>query len=91
QGFELVGGRLLPGSTGPVAQFMYQNAKGKRITLYVSRRQAGPRDTAFRFSQEDNISVFYWIDGTLGYALSAEMPRSRLLTVATAVYKQLRP
>ena len=91
QGFELVGGRLLPGSTGPVAQFMYQNAKGKRITLYVSCRQAGPRDTAFRFSQEDNISVFYWIDGTLGYALSAEMPRSRLLAVATAVYKQLRP
>jgi anti-sigma factor RsiW len=91
QGFELVGGRLLPGSTGPVAQFMYQNAKRKRITLYVSRRQAGPRDTAFRFSQENKISVFYWIDGTLGYALSAEMPRAQLLDVATAVYSQLEP
>jgi len=91
QGFQLVGGRLLPGRTGPVAQFMYQNAKGKRITLYVSRHQAGPRDTAFRFSQEDKISVFYWIDGTLGYALSAEMPRAHLLDVATAVYSQLSP
>lgn len=90
-GFELVGGRLLPGSTGPVAQFMYQNAKGKRITLYVSRRQAGSHDTAFRFSQEDRISVFYWIDGTLGYALSAEIPREQLLDVATAVYRQLEP
>ena len=91
QGLELMGGRLLPGGTGPVAQFMYQDAKGQRVTLYVSRRDAEPRDTAFRFSQEDKISVFYWIDGTLGYALSAEMPRARLLAVATAVYRQLKP
>jgi anti-sigma factor RsiW len=91
QGFELVGGRLLPGGKGPVAQFMYQDAAGQRITLYVSRRDAEPRDTAFRFSQEDKIAVFYWIDGKLGYALSAEMDRARLLAVATAVYRQLNP
>ena len=91
QGFELVGGRLLPGGKGPVAQFMYQDAKGQRITLYVSRREAETRDTAFRFSQEDKIAVFYWIDGKLGYALSADMERARLLNVATAVYRQLNP
>jgi len=91
QGFELVGGRLLPGGKGPVAQFMYQNSKGQRLTLYVSRLDAEPRDTAFRFSQEDKIAVFYWIDGKLGYALSAEMDRARLLAVATVVYRQLNP
>lgn len=91
QGFELVGGRLLPGGSGPVAQFMYQDPKGQRITLYVSRRDAEPRDTAFRFSQEGKIAVFYWIDGKLGYALSAEMERARLLAVATVVYRQLNP
>jgi anti-sigma factor RsiW len=91
QGLELVGGRLLPGGKGPVAQFMYQDAKGQRVTLYVTRREAEPRDTAFRFSQEDKVSVFYWIDGTLGYALSAEMPRARLLAVATSVYRQINP
>ena len=91
QGFELVGGRLLPGGSGPVAQFMYQDARGQRITLYVSRRDAEPRETAFRFSQEDKIGVFYWIDGELGYALSAEMDRARLLSVATVVYRQLNP
>ena len=91
QGFELVGGRLLPGGKGPVAQFMYQDSKGRRITLYVSRRDAEPRDTAFRFSQEDKIAVFYWIDGTFGYALSAEMDRAHLLAVANAVYRQLNP
>jgi anti-sigma factor RsiW len=91
QGFELVGGRLLPGGKGPVAQFMYQDAKGQRITLYVSHRDVEPRDTAFRFSQEDKVAVFYWIDGKLGYALSGEMDRASLLAVATVVYRQLNP
>jgi anti-sigma factor RsiW len=89
-GFELVGGRLLPGDAGPVAQFMYQDARGQRLTLYVSRSTAN-RDTAFRFSQEDRVSVFYWVDGKLGYALSSELPKDRLLAVATAVYQQLNP
>ena len=89
QDFELVGGRLLPGGKGPVAQFMYQDAKGQRITLYVSLRDVEPRDTAFRFSQEDKVAVFYWIDGKLGYALSGEMDRASLLAVATVVYRQL--
>ena len=34
-GYELVGGRLLPGDTGARAQFMYQNSQGERITLYL--------------------------------------------------------
>lgn len=91
QGFELVGGRLLPGGQGPVAQFMYQDGRGQRVTLYISRRDTHPRDTAFRFSQEDKIAVFYWIEDTLGYALSAEMDRESLLAVATSVYHQLNP
>lgn len=91
EGFELVGGRLLPGQAGPVAQFMYQDAKGKRLTLYVSRIEGQPRETAFRFSQEDKVAVFYWIDGPLGYALSGEFAKPQLLDVATAVYKQLNP
>lgn len=91
QGFDLVGGRLLPGSKGPVAHFMYQDAKGQRITLYVSRRDGELRDTAFRFSQEERVAVFYWIDGSLGYALSGEMDRASLLAVATSVYRQINP
>ena len=91
EGFELVGGRLLPGPGGAVAQFMYQDAKGKRLTLYVSRVEGVQRDTAFRFSQEEKVAVFYWIDGSLGYALSGDLAKPQLLDVATAVYKQLNP
>jgi len=91
RGYELVGGRLLPGDRGAVAQFMYQDAKGRRLTLYVSRMNTSQGDTAFRYAREDGVSVFYWVDGTLGYALSGELPKDDLLGVATAVYKQLNP
>ena len=90
-GYELVGGRLLSGPQGPVAHFMYQDARGQRLTLYVSRQRGEPRDTAFRFSQEDRVSVFYWVDGNFGYALSGEIRREQLLQVADVVYKQLNP
>jgi len=90
-GYELVGGRLLSGPQGPGAHFMYQDARGQRLTLYVSRQRGEPRDTAFRFSQEERVSVFYWVDGNFGYALSGEVRRDQLLKVADVVYKQLNP
>jgi anti-sigma factor RsiW len=87
-GYELIGGRLLPGNSGPVAQFMYHDASGQRLTLYVSTENATNRDTAFRFAQEGPVNVFYWIDGKFGYAISAGIPRDELARVATAVYDQ---
>lgn len=90
-GYDLVGGRLLSGSQGPVAQFMYQDGKGQRLTLYVTAQKGEGRDTAFRFSQEDKVSVFYWIDHNYGYALSGEMKRDSLLALANTVYQQISP
>jgi len=91
-GFNLVGGRLLPGDNGPVAHFMYQTDKGRRITLYVRTEAAENRETAFRFSAEGNVKVFYWIDRKMGYALSsADLTREDMLAVADTVYRQLNP
>lgn len=91
QGYTLVGGRLLPGERGPAAQFMYQDSKGQRLTLYVRVSKEAREQTAFRFAQENNVGVFYWLDGRLGYALSGETDRAELLRVADAVYRQLNP
>ena len=88
-GYELIGGRLLPGNSGPVAQFMYHDASGQRLTLYVTTENAANRDTGFRFAKEGAVNVFYWIDGKFGYALSAGIDKSELARVATAVYDQL--
>ncbi|MGN6701961.1 MAG: anti-sigma factor family protein, partial [Burkholderiaceae bacterium] len=88
-GYELIGGRLLPGNSGPVAQFMYHNVAGERLTLYVSTEQAQNHDTGFRFAQEGPVNVFYWIDGKFGYALSAGIDKGELARVSGAVYEQL--
>jgi len=68
---------------------MYETKGGKRLTLYVRRNLPGNRDTAFRYTQSGEISVFYWIDKGFGYALSGELHRARLLDVAHEVYDQL--
>lgn len=94
-GYTLIGGRLLPPTDGngrPVAQFMYQCKQGTRVTLYVRTDVRGNEETAFRYSSEGKVRVFYWIDRSYGYAISsADVGKDTLQTVANAVYKQLNP
>ena len=91
-GYSLVGGRLLPGETGPVAQFMYQCNAGTRVTLYVRTDVASSNETAFRYAKEGNVRVFYWVDRKLGYAMStSDISKDDLLKVSNAVYQQLNP
>ncbi len=97
-GYALEGGRLLPGGQGPVAQFMYRDPAGARLTLYVSNevaaagapaKSARNADTAFRFAQEGTVNVFYWVEGPFGYALSSAASRDELARVSAEVYRQL--
>jgi anti-sigma factor RsiW len=90
-GYGLVGGRLLPGEQGAVAQFMYEDARAQRLTLYVRTNLEHTEESAFRFAQDGNVRVFYWIDRRLSYALSGEIGKEDLLRVATAVHQQLKP
>jgi len=88
-GFELLGGRLLSGETGPVAQFMYQDRIERRVTLYVRRAVRGNQETVFRHATENGVEVFYWIDGDFGYALSGQIGRQAMQQLADAAYAQL--
>jgi len=94
QGFELVGGRLLPGDTGARAQFMFQDAQGKRLTLYLGslQKSANPADvesTQFRFESVGNTPSFYWAERGFGYALSGQVDKATLMALATSVYAQI--
>ncbi|MFD0667369.1 anti-sigma factor family protein [Ramlibacter sp. MAHUQ-53] len=89
QGFQLVGGRLLPGENGARAQFMYQDAGGERLTLYLGALPQAGGETAFRFTQQGRAATFYWVDQGFGYALAGQLPRERLMEVAREVYRQV--
>ena len=93
-GYELVGGRLLPGDTGARAQFMYQTPGGERVTLYLGALDGGAdatarQETAFSFSGTGPVPGFYWVDQGFGYALAGKLSREALLQLAQAVYQQL--
>jgi anti-sigma factor RsiW len=88
-GFQLMGGRLLPAEDGPAAQFMYQNGKGDRLTLYLRSGIGG--DTAFRYQKDAGIGAFYWSDQGFGYAIAAKADRDTLLRIAELVYRQISP
>lgn len=92
RGYRLVGGRLLPGDEGRVAaQFMYEDERGQRLTLYIRALASRDRDTAFRYAKDAGIDTFYWIDDHWGYALSGSVGREAMLALADTVYKQLAP
>ena len=89
QGYELMGGRVLPSGGGTAAQFMYEDGTGGRLTIYV-KADAG-QDTAFRFERSGGYSAFSWVDGGLGFAMVAGTDRTSLLGIAEATYRQLDP
>ena len=88
EGYQLVGGRLLPAAGNAAAQFMYQDRAGTRITLYVTA-DAKSSETGFRLYEEHGARTFYWIDGGFCYAVSGEVPEKSLLDLANAAYRQL--
>ena len=94
EGFALVGGRLLPGEGSARAQFMFEDAQGQRLTLYLGgitapEQHAELAQTRFQFESHQGTQSFYWFDRDFGYALSGPLPRETLLALATRVYQQL--
>jgi anti-sigma factor RsiW len=87
QGFELVGGRLLPDGPGKSAQLMYQDAQQRRVTVYLRKPEQGT-DAAFAYEQHGKLGMFYWVEEGAGYALVGEQPREVLLALAQAIYQQ---
>lgn len=85
-GLKLVGGRLLPGPTGPAAFLMYENASGERFTIYASR--AATETMQMRYAANDGNGALFWADRGVGYVVSGPTDRDRLNHVARQVYDQ---
>ncbi len=58
-------------------------------TFPPARRARGRPPSGSR--RKGKVSVFYWIDGNWGYALSGEMDRPALSRISSSVYRQLNP
>ncbi|MDH4059742.1 MAG: anti-sigma factor [Aquincola sp.] len=88
EGFDLMGGRLLPDAGGKSAQLMYENAQTKeRVTVYL-RKPDVDAPTTFRYVRQGDLGLFYWVEPGIGCALVGALPKERLLALAQSVYKQ---
>ena len=85
-GLKLVGGRLLPGPTGPASFLMYESASGERFTLYTSKAKTATAQ--MRYTAAENSGAMYWSEDGVGYVLSGPTDKERLNQVARLVYDQ---
>ncbi len=84
---RLLGGRLLPGTNGPAALFMYENGSGERFTLYCSRLEAAR--SGLRYTSNENFGAIHWVEGGYGYVISGPNDKPRLKTLARSAYEQM--
>ncbi len=66
---KLLGGRLLPGVSGPAALFMYEGASGERFTIYCSKAQRA-REPRSATTPTTTSARVHWIEGGYGWVVS---------------------
>lgn len=87
KGFELVGGRLLPGTNGAAAQLMYESDRG-RITLYLTpKTDAEPK--ANQFANVAGLSAFYWANDAVTCTIVGDFAETEIKAIAEDVFKAL--
>ncbi|MGJ4995659.1 anti-sigma factor family protein [Bradyrhizobium sp. HKCCYLS3077] len=85
-GLKLVGGRLLPGPSGPASFLMYESPSGERFTIYATK--VGIEAAQMRYTAQGNMSALAWAERGVSYVVSGSSDRTRLTQVARLVYDQ---
>ena len=88
EGFELVGGRLLPAGQKTAALLLYEDAKGNRISIYVTAEGEEKAKGVYRL-ETGGASAVYWLDKGWGCAVVGTLPQEQLLDVGRKAYRQL--
>jgi anti-sigma factor RsiW len=88
EGFELVGGRLLPAGQKTAALLLYEDAKDNRISIYVTAEGEEKAKGIYRL-ETGGASAVYWLDAGWGCAVVGTLPQEQLLDVSRKAYRQL--
>ena len=81
-GLRLVGGRLLAAGDRPMAQLIYEDGGGHRLTLCLSSEPVAVGQEV-ELVELGDLTAGYWQDGDLTYALVADTPDSQLVAIAS--------
>lgn len=84
RGFILVGGRMLPSTTGTEAQLLYRDKAGRPVALFVGQ-DIGPRPRG----AASPASLFAWLDGDMNFAVVGGLDADELRGIAEVAQQAL--
>jgi anti-sigma factor RsiW len=87
-GFALVGGRLLAEGQRPAALLMYEDAVGRRVTLYMEK-WPNSDETELQHLASGGLNTFYWTDKNFACAVSGNLDPAKLKVVSEQLYAAL--
>lgn len=88
-GLTLVGTRLSGTREGPLAQFIYEDKSGNRLSLVVMPHPEGEPASGLRMARQDTTNVGYWSDAALDYAVIANTSGMQIESVAAEVARNV--
>jgi anti-sigma factor RsiW len=88
KGYKLIGGRLLPSGERTAAQFMYEDADGDRVSLYVTP-DPQHRQSGIQLRREKVGCAYYWLGNGYGYVVAGTSAEETLLALAGEAQRQL--
>jgi len=87
-GFNYMGGRLAATEDGPAGLFMYADAQGVRVTVFVLPLRSAAA-APMRNVEVAGLSSCVWIDKGIGYTVVGKLPYETLWRLAEQVQRQL--
>lgn len=87
EGFELLGGRILPGIQAPAALLVYKDEAGNQLSIYMTP-QPGEKIRGM-YGEEGGPSAIFWLDRGFGCAIVSRLPKDRMTEVARNAWRQL--
>jgi anti-sigma factor RsiW len=89
QGFTMVDKHLITVNGPQTAQVTYAAPDGRRLSLFLRTRwqEEAPQ---FHFAENDGVTMVYWLDGPLVWALVGQLDRQEMSAVVTTVRQSMR-
>ena len=88
QGFTLVDRHLITANGPQTAQVTYAAPDGQRLSLFLSTRWR-EEPPQFHVNETNGVTMVYWLDGPLVYALVGHLDRQAMLAVVQAVRRSI--
>lgn len=84
-GLELLGTRLHGTEDGPLVQFVYEDARAQRLSLFMAPHAPGTPPIAYAQTEVSGDAVGYWSDTATDYALVAKASPAPLAEIAAVI------